>query len=165
MRTDQIITRRRVLRGAGVAATGVAVAALGANSAAAEPREDGSPVGSWLVTITGPHVPTTTVLAAYAAGGVYTEINLTPTSTYTALGTWARTGGHTFTATFWQLANNTFFPPPPEQVVFRVTLDGQVSGDDLATTFTFDVFDPSHLPPAKPLFSGSGQATGQRVKP
>jgi hypothetical protein len=161
MRTDQLITRRGVLRGAGVAATGVAVTALGVGSAAADPGGDGSPLGSWLVKVTGPDFPTTMVVATFAAGGVYTAIDLNPPTPYTALGTWARTGGHTFTNTFWQLATNPF--SPTKQVAFLVTSNGQVRGDHVSSTFTFVVFNPSDLTTPIPNFTGNGQATGQPI--
>jgi hypothetical protein len=166
MRTDQIITRRGVLRGAGVAATGVAVtgvamATLGAGTAAAAPG-DGSPLGSWLATVTVPGFPTITAVTSFAAGGVYTAINLNPPSPYTALGTWARTGEHTFANTFWQLTPNPF--PGPPQVVLRVTGVGQVSGDHISGHFTYDVFVPTDLDPDHSVFSGTGHSTAKRIE-
>ena len=164
MRTDETITRRGVLRGAGVAATGVAVAGvavatLGAGTAVAEPG-NGSPLGSWLITVTVPGFPTITAVASFSAGGVYTAINLNPPSPYTALGTWARTGGHTFTSTFLQLTTNPF--PPPDLVVLRVTGRAQVSGDDITTHFTYNVFVPTDLTTS--VFMGNGHATGPRIQ-
>jgi hypothetical protein len=165
MRVDEVLTRRSVLRGAGVAATGVAVAtlgstALGTTSAAAEPVDHGSPVGSWLVTIKIPGFPDTTRVVAFATGGVFSDITLNPPGPGPSLGTWRRTGRHTFTATAWQLTPNP--SPPPGQLAVRGTADGEVNDDEITWTGPFDVFVPSDLD--KSVFTGSGQATGRRIK-
>jgi hypothetical protein len=153
----RFVRRFRLVLVTGAAVIGMAVTAFGVNTAAAAPRHNGSPVGSWLVTVTGPDFPTTTVVASLSIGGVLTQIDLNPPTPYTALGTWALTGTHSFTDSFWQLALI------PDQVVFHVTGNGQIRGGDLTGTFTFEVFNPSDLTHPIPNVTGSGQFKGHRI--
>jgi hypothetical protein len=125
----------------------------------AETASHGSPTGSWLLTISAKGLSPTTAAAAFAAGGVYTETNLNPPTPNTALGSWARTGADTFTVTFWQ----TDTDQPGNPVVVRVTADGHVTGDHIASNFTVNVFAPADLVHPLP-FVLTGQTTGDRIE-
>lgn len=155
----RFVRRFRFVLVTAVAVMGLAVTALGTSSAVAASRSEGSPNGSWLLTVSGPGIPTTTIVAALGAGGVVTSIDLNPPSPYTAVGTWARTGAHAFTDTFYQVA----VIPELGQVVFHVTGNGKVNGDSVSGTFTFEVLTPSDLTPI-PTVTGNGKFTGSRVE-
>jgi hypothetical protein len=119
----------------------------------------GSPIGSWLLTIDANGLPQTTAVAAFAAGGVYTETNLNPPTPNTGLGSWARTGANTFTVTFWQPETD----PAGNPVVVRVIADGHVTGDHIASTFTVNVFAPADLAHPLPVVL-TGHTVGDRVE-
>jgi hypothetical protein len=97
-------------------------------------------------------------VAAFAAGGVYTETNLNPSAPGIGLGTWAHTRANAFTVTFWQPETDQSGNP----IIVRITADGHVTGDHIASNFSVNVFDPADL--VQLPFVLTGQTTGDRIE-
>jgi hypothetical protein len=118
--------RRQALRGAGVAAGGVAVAGLGAVPAMAD--SDNGLLGSWMVVKQDDGYPDKTrAVHSYADGGVFQYHAISPAGP-PATGTWSR-NGKSFRATFW-----TGFPGDPVGPTVRVQLVGTLQNGEIAGT-------------------------------
>jgi hypothetical protein len=138
---EQVVDRRHVLRGAGVAAGGAAVGAL-ALAAPASAHDSGreGPSGSWLITRQddGSSDKVTAVLS-FAGGNVLVEHDINPAGP-PFTGTWVGRGDWRFRATFWtgQAGEGPGQPGPTLQVRLR----GQIERGNLTGTYTVTVFDP-----------------------
>jgi hypothetical protein len=157
---EQVLERRMLLRGAGVAgATVLGGAALASPAAAHERRVRGGLVGAYLITHKDdPPGDTTPVLAvaALSAGGVLTTQDLHPAST-AGLGAWWPDRNHRFRATFWTGFNGHGTEPA---VVIRIKIRGRVNGDRISGTHRFTVYDASKH---SKLDSGTGTFSGHRI--
>jgi hypothetical protein len=141
------IDRRNVLRGAGFAAGGAAIGALGfATPAAATGQGNqgeggGSLSASWLIIRQDDGTPTTvTGVLSFASGNVMVEHDINPAGP-PFTGTWAFLGNGRFRATFWsgQSGQGPNQPGP----TLQVRLTGQVKRGNLTGSYTFTAFDPT----------------------
>ena len=157
-----VIGRRQVLRGAGVAAGGVAVGGLGLASPAAAASDDdsrrGGLTGSYLVTRQDDGDPTRVqAVLSFADGDVFVAHDINPAGP-PFTGTWERTGGGAFRATFW-----TGFPgeggPGSAGGTIRVRARGEVDDGVLRGTYRVTAFDPS----GAVVFNGTGRFRGRRI--
>jgi hypothetical protein len=137
---EHVIGRRQMLRGAGVAAGGVAVTGLGlASPAVASDDSRGALAGSWLVTRqdNGSTSKTVAVLS-FAGGGVVIAHDINPAGP-PFTGTWARRGDGRFRATLW--SGFTGMGPNQPGVTVKVHVEGRVRGDTISATYSVKVFD------------------------
>ena len=157
---DRVLERRMLLRGAGVAgATMAGVAAAPAAAQAQDHRRHHGVLGSWLVThADAPPGDTTPVLAvvSFAAGGVFTSLDLAPAAPGGA-GAWAA-HGHSFTVTFYIGAPAE--GPQQPAVVIKVVATGTVHGDRISGTYRLTIRDATTK---KRLDSGHGTFSGHRI--
>jgi hypothetical protein len=159
--TEQVIDRRHLLRGAGVAAGGAAVGAVAfAAPASAQDNGEHGLSGSWLITRQDDGTPgTITAVLSLAGGNVVVEHDINPAGP-PFTGTWARGEGQGFRATFWsgQAGEGPGQPGPTLQVRVR----GQVRRGNLTATYTFTAFDPVT---GAPLQTGTGKVlSGHRIE-
>lgn len=137
-----VIDRRQALRGAGFAAGGAAVGALGfAAPASATDRGTGGLSGSWLIVRQDDGSPDkTTGVLSFAAGSVVIEHDINPAGP-PFTGTWEARGDERFRATIWsgQAGEGPNQPGP----TLRVQLRGQVKDYKLTATYVVTVFDPT----------------------
>ena len=161
--TEHVIDRRNVLRGAGIAAGGAAIGAVGfADPASASQRgheHHGSLSGSWLVVRKddGTTDKISTVLS-FAAGGVFIAHDINPAGP-PFTGTWERSEHHSFEATFWT-GTAGGGPNQPGQTI-RVHLRGRVRHDNLTAWYRFTVFDGAT---GDVVASGTGRVlSGRRI--
>lgn len=138
---EHTIGRRRVLRGAGVAAGGVAVTTVGlASPALADGGGHGRLSGSWLVVRQDDGDPTEVqVVFSFADGGVFITHDINPAGP-PFTGSWERRDGHRFRATIWSGFPGEEGPGSPG-VVVRVRLRGRVNDGVLSGTYRVTVFD------------------------
>jgi hypothetical protein len=155
---DSALGRRQALRGAGVAAGGVAIAGMAATPATA--RGDHGLLGSWMVDIREDGSSATIRgVASFADGGVVVLHEISPAGP-PATGSWSR-HGKSFRALAW-----TGFPgdqgPGSVGPTVRIRIFGTVSGDRISGTFRFKVFAPGSE--TEVLATGSGTFEGTRIK-
>lgn len=156
--TRQVLGRREVLMGAGVAAGGVALAGLAAAPAAADDDEH-ELSGSWLVTRhDNPPSDTTPVkvVVSFADGDVFIAHDIKPAAP-PFTGTWAKRR-RGFTATMWTGFSGPNGAPGPTA---QVRLRGTVSQGSLSGTYDFAVFDPKT---DSMIDHGSGSFTGTPIE-
>ncbi|MFF0343504.1 hypothetical protein [Kribbella sp. NPDC004875] len=156
--SENSIGRRQALRGAGMAAGGVAVAGLATATPALADRSDSGPSGSWLCVRqdTGSKDKVRLVLS-FAGGGVFVSHDISPAGP-PFTGTWASRGNR-FQATFWTgTAGST---PNSVGQTIRVRLRGSVSHGKLSGTYQFTVFAAGSE--TKVADSGTGTVTGRRI--
>jgi hypothetical protein len=162
---DTSIGRRKLLVGVGAGLGALALASVPA-VASADPQNKGKGglTGSWLVNATFttnnpafPAPPPSTAVFGFAAGGVFSVVVLGPSGPFPALGTWERTGDHTFTATLWQ----SVIVPGVVSFAVRAVQTGRFSGNQIEAPSTYELFSTSDLTTV--LSTGSSQATGTRI--
>jgi hypothetical protein len=156
--SESAMGRRQALRGAGMAAGGVAIVGLGAATPAMADGDNGL-LGSWMCVRQDDGSPDKIRLVlSFAAGGVIVSHDISPAGP-PFTGTWSR-HGKSFRATFW-----TGFPGEqgPESVgpTVRVRLWGTQSHGDLTAAYRFTVFAPGS--DTQVVDSGSGKLTGRRI--
>ena len=155
---DNTSGRRRMLRGAGVAAGGAAIASVGLGSPALAKSNNGV-AGSWMIAHQDEEDPTPVrAVISFADGGVFVSHDISPAGP-PFTGSWEREGGHRFRATFW-----SGFPgdqgPGSSGPTIRIRATGRVERDSISGTFTFTVFAPS----GEELESADGTFTGTRIE-
>jgi len=156
---EHIIDRRRMLRGAGVAAGGVAISTVGlAAPALADGRSHSRITGSWMVTRQDDGDPAEVqAVFSFTDGGVAIEHDIGPAGP-PFTGTWAARQGNRFRATFW-----TGFPgdegPGSPGLTVRVQVRGRVRGDTIAGSYTVAGFAPT----GEEVFSATGSFSGERI--
>jgi len=161
--TEHVIDRRNVLRGAGIAASGAAIGAVGfAGPASASSRghdHHGSLSGSWLIVREDDGTTTeVTAVLSFAAGGVIISHDINPAGP-PFTGTWESSEDHRFEATFWT-GTAGGGPNQPGQTI-RVNLRGRVRDDDLTAGYRFTVFDQAT---GDVLATGTGKVlSGRRI--
>ena len=154
--SENTVGRRSALRGAGMAAGGVAIAGL---ATATPAMADNGLLGSWMCVRQDDGSPDKIrVVVSFADGGVIVTHDISPAGP-PFTGTWSR-NGNWFQATFW-----TGFPGEqgPESVgpTARVRLKGKVSGGTLTASYRFSVFAPGS--DTEVVETGSGKLTGRRI--
>jgi hypothetical protein len=149
------IGRRRMLRGAGAAAGGVAIASVGLGTPAL--ANGNHVVGSWMIVHQDEADPTpVTAVISFAEGGVFISHDISPAGP-PFTGSWARRGSR-FRATFW-----SGFPgdgPGSPGATVRIVATGRVAHDTISGEFTFTAFGPD----GEELDSADGTFTGTRIE-
>ena len=157
--SENAMGRRQALRGAGMAAGGVAIVGLGAATPALADNDNGL-LGSWIcVRQDDGTTDKIRLVLSFAGGGVIISHDISPAGP-PFTGTWAR-HGKSFRATFW-----TGFPGEqgPESVgpTVRVQLRGMLSHGMISATYRFTVFAPGSV--IQVVDSGTGKLTGRRIE-
>jgi len=155
--SENAVGRRQALRGAGIAAGGVAIAGL-ATATPAMAGNDNGLFGSWMcVRQDDGTTDKVRLVLSFAAGDVVIEHDISPAGP-PFTGSWERRGDHRFRATFW-----SGFPgdegPGSSGPTIRIRLTGRVARDNISGTFTFTVFAPT----GEQLESADGTFTGTRI--
>jgi hypothetical protein len=123
------------------------------------PDQDRGLIGSWLLTVTFPPstgLPTTTVMANFAASGVLTQVTLNPPGTKPGHGTWTPTGTNSFETTVWETTSCCGGP-----FVVRIDGAGMFTPTEINANSTFYVYLPTDL--VHPVFIGASTTTGTRT--
>jgi hypothetical protein len=115
--------------------------------------------GAWLITHqeSGPEPAPVQAVVTLATGGALVARDINPPGT-AQLGAWRKTGGHKFTATFWDTASEG---PDGPNLTVKIIVNGTWNGDQISGTFTFALFDDT----GAPLADGTGDGTfsGTRI--
>ncbi|HET6987521.1 MAG TPA: hypothetical protein VFI00_12940 [Kribbella sp.] len=156
--SENAVGRRQALRGAGIAAGGVAIAGLATATPAMADNDNGL-LGSWMCVRQDDGSPDKIRLVlSFADGGVIVSHDISPAGP-PFTGTWSRRGKW-FQATFW-----TGFPGEqgPDSVgpTVRVQLKGMLSHGKISATYRFTVFAPGSQ--SQVVDSGTGKLTGRRI--
>ena len=154
--SENAMGRRQALRGAGIAAGGVAIAGMATTPALAD---DNGLLGSWMSVRQDDGSPDKVRLVlSFAGGGVFVSHDISPAGP-PFTGTWAR-HGKSFRATFW-----TGFPGEegPESVgpTVRVRLVGTLKHGKISGTYRVTVFAPGSA--TEVLESITGKFSGRRI--
>ncbi|TCM35276.1 hypothetical protein [Kribbella sp. VKM Ac-2568] len=155
--SENAMGRRQALRGAGIAAGGVAIAGLATTPALAD--DDNGLLGSWMSVRQDDGSPDKVRLVlSFTGGGVFVSHDISPAGP-PFTGTWAR-HGKSFRATFW-----TGFPGEtgPESVgpTVRVRLVGTLKHGKISGTYRATVFAPGSA--TEVLESNTGKFSGRRI--
>lgn len=155
--SENAVGRRQALRGAGIAAGGVAIAGLATATPAM--ADDSGLSGSWMCRRQDDgSTDKVRLILSFAAGGVIVSHDISPAGP-PFTGTWSKRGKW-FQATFW-----TGFPGEqgPESVgpTVRVQLRGSVSHGKLSATYRFTVYAPNSE--TQVVETGTGKVTGRRI--
>jgi len=156
--SENAMGRRQALRGAGIAAGGVAIAGLATATPAVADNDNGL-LGSWLCVRQDDGTPDKIRLVlSFASGDVIVSHDISPAGP-PFTGTWSRRG-KSFRATFW-----TGLPGErgPDSVgpTIRVQLRGALSHGSISATYRFTVFAPGSI--TQVVDSGTGRLTGRRI--
>ncbi|GAA1580813.1 hypothetical protein GCM10009804_41770 [Kribbella hippodromi] len=154
---ENAIGRRQALRGAGIAAGGVAVAGLAATPAMAD---DGNGLqGSWMCLRqdTGTTAKIRLVVS-FCGGGVFISHDISPAGP-PFTGTWS-SHGEWFEATFWTGSSGAQGPNSVGPAI-RVQLRGSVSRGKLSGTYRVTVYAPGSI--TQVIASNTGTVTGRRI--
>jgi hypothetical protein len=161
--SEALVTRRRVLQGAGIAGT-AGLLALAPTPAFASSDDDGekdSIVGTWRSTVSDPDLPSFGLLASYSPGGTViasASIDLQPQFLSTpSFGVWKRTDEGRFAVKFEFFTFDTAGTPSGSGLL-RGTV--AVDADHIHGPFTLKIFDTT----GKTIFTSSGSTTGRRVE-
>ena len=155
---ENAVGRRQALRGAGIAAGGVAIAGL-ATATPAMAGNDNGLLGSWMcVRQDDGTTDKVRLVLSFAAGGVIVEHDISPAGP-PFTGTWS-SKGKSFRATFW-----TGFPGEqgPDSVgpTVRVQLRGTLSHGMISATYRVTVFAPGSA--TEVVETATGKLTGRRI--
>lgn len=161
---DQILDRRVVLRGAGLAgASALGGVALAAPATADDNGRTHGVLGGWLITHRddppGDPTPVKGVIT-FAAGGAFANQDIDPISP-TGMGTWAMNGKNGFRVNFW--SGSPAGGPDDHPFTVNVRVRGTVRGDRIAGTFRFRAFDAT-TDDREPVFEGTGKFRGRRIE-
>ena len=160
--TENVINRRNVLRGAGIAATGAAVGAVGfagpASASSGGHDHHDSLSGSWLIVRQDDGTPTKiSAVLSFASGGVIISHDINPAGP-PFTGTWENSDHHGFEATFW--TGTSGGPNEPGQTI-RVQVRGRVDHDNMTAWYRFTVYDQTT---GGVLATGTGKVlSGRRI--
>jgi hypothetical protein len=155
--SENAMGRRQALRGAGIAAGGVAIAGLATTPALAD--DDNGLLGSWMSVRQDDGSPAKVRLVlSFAGGGVFVAHDISAAGP-PFTGTWAR-HGKSFRATSW-----TGFPGDkgPESVgpTVQVRLVGTLQQGKISGTYRVTVFAPGS--DTVVLESNTGKFSGHRI--
>ena len=155
---ENAVGRRQALRGAGIAAGGVAIAGL-ATATPAVAGSDNGLLGSWMcVRQDDGTTDMVRLVLSFAGGGVIIEHDISPAGP-PFTGTWS-SKGKSFRATFW-----TGFPGEtgPDSVgpTVRVQLRGALSHGMISATYRATVFAPGST--TEVVETVTGKLTGRRI--
>jgi len=156
--SENAVGRRQALRGAGIAAGGVAIAGL-ATATPAMAGNDNGLFGSWMcVRQDDGTTDKVRLVLSFAAGDVVIEHDISPAGP-PFTGTWA-SKGKSFRATFW---TGTAGDQGPDSVgpTIRVQLRGTLSHGMISARYRFTVFAPGSA--TQVVDSGTGKLTGRRI--
>lgn len=159
--SDTRVSRRHVIKGAGIAgAAGLAVLAPRVTSASADSGDDAL-VGAWRGTVSNKGGPTFGALTSFASGGTLTtsaSIDLQSGQLSTpGYGAWKRTDSNEYVATFWFF---TFDQQTNPSGTGRVTGELTVDGDKAHGPFTVTIFDLND----NVVFTTTGTVEFKRIK-
>jgi hypothetical protein len=141
---NELMGRRRVLQGAGVAAGGAIGVSLGLSSPALADNDNGDGdgedfLGSWMVIRQDDGDPAeTTLVFSFAAGNVVLAHDIDPAGP-PFTGTWTASGARRFRATFWAGFPGDQGPGSPGTTV-RVQATGRLQRGLLSGTYTATAF-------------------------
>ncbi|MET9318041.1 hypothetical protein ABZX12_39990 [Kribbella sp. NPDC003505] len=156
--SENAIGRRQALRGAGMAAGGVAVAGLAATTPAMA-DSGGGLLGSWICTRQDDgSADKVRLVLSFAGGGVIVSHDISPAGP-PFTGTWA-SHGKSFRLTMW---TGIAGEQGPESVgpTIRVQAWGSVSHGTITAKYRFTVFAPGSL--SQVVDSGTGKLSGRRI--
>ena len=156
--SENAVGRRQALRGAGIAAGGVAIAGLATATPAAAGNDNGL-LGSWMcVRQDDGTTDMVRLVLSFAGGGVFVSHDISPAGP-PFTGTWS-SKGKSFRATFW-----TGFPGEqgPDSVgpTVRVQLRGMLSHGMISATYRVTVFAPGSA--TEVVETVTGKVTGRRI--
>lgn len=155
--SENAMGRRQALRGAGMAAGGVAIAGL-ATATPADAADNGV-LGSWMCRRQDDGSPDKVRLVlSFAAGGVFLSHDISPAGP-PFTGTWSR-HGKSFQATFWTGLPGDQGPGSVGPTV-RVRLRGVLSHGKISGTYRVTVFAPNSE--TEVIESATGKLTGRRI--
>jgi len=120
-------------------------------------------LGTWRVNVTPTGLPPFQALITYARGGGLLESNtfLPPAAATTGHGTWVKTGGHEYVATFEKfLADNPVTPALGDPGIFRVKETILVNGDTYTGAASAEFCDLSGI---QCVPAGCGTSIGTRL--
>jgi len=153
METGAAVGRRHVLRRAGVAAGGVAVAGLGlATPAIAD--EDDELNGSWMVTAND--AQETQLVASFAGGGVLISYAINPAGP-PFIGTWSRQRDGGFRGELWAGYPGEGAPGKPGPIA-QIIAHGHVEGRTIVGSYSITDYPST----GKPVV---GEFKGERITP
>ncbi|GAA1619287.1 hypothetical protein GCM10009789_86310 [Kribbella sancticallisti] len=156
--SENAMGRRQAMRGAGIAAGGVAIAGLASGPALAN-DDGGGLLGSWLCVRQDNGSPDKIRLVlSFAGGGVFVSHDISPAGP-PFTGTWSR-HGKWFRATFWSGLPGDQGPGSLGPTV-RVRLVGTVVKGKLSGTYRVTVFAPGS--DTTIIDTATGKVTGRRI--
>ncbi|TCO34604.1 hypothetical protein EV652_102671 [Kribbella steppae] len=156
--SENAMGRRQALRGAGIAAGGVAIAGLATATPAVADNDNGL-LGSWMCRRQDDgSSETVRLVLSFAAGDVFVSHDISPASP-PFTGTWSR-HGKSFRATFWTGLAGEEGPGSVGPTV-RVRLRGVLSHGKISGTYRVTVFAPNSE--TEVLDSATGKVTGRRI--
>jgi len=120
-------------------------------------------LGTWRVNVTPKSFPPFQALITYTRGGGLLESNtfLPPAAATTGHGTWVKTGGHEYVATFEKfLADNPVTPTLGDPGIFRVKEIIQVNGDTYTGAASAEFCD---LSGTQCVLADCGKSIGTRL--
>ena len=154
--SENAMGRRQALRGAGIAAGGVAIAGLATTPALAD--NDNGLLGSWMSVRQDDGSPDKVRLVlSFAGGGVFVSHDISPAGP-PFTGTWRSRRHDSFRATV--LTGTPGDGPGAPGAVIELKLRGAVRHERVSGTFTFTVMGPD----GTELDSGSGTFDGRPIE-
>jgi hypothetical protein len=156
--SENAVGRRQALRGAGVAAGGVAIAGLATATPAVAGNDNGL-LGSWMcVRQDDGTTDQVRVVLSFAGGGVFVSHDISPAGP-PFTGTWS-SKGKSFRATFW-----SGFPgeqgPGSVGPAVRVQLRGTLSHGMISGTYRVTAFAPGSVTEVAETITG--KVSGRRI--
>ncbi len=156
--SEKAMGRRQALRGAGVAAGGVAIAGLATATPAMADNDNGL-FGSWMCRRQDDGSPDKVRLVlSFSGGGVFLSHDISPAGP-PFTGTWSR-HGKSFEATFWTGLTGEEGPGSVGPTI-RVRLRGVLSHGKISGTYRVTVFAPNS--DTQVIETGTGKVTGRRI--
>ncbi|HZX07482.1 hypothetical protein [Kribbella sp.] len=157
--SENAIGRRQALRGAGIAAGGVAVAGLAVTPALADGRDSNGLQGSWMCVRQDTGSPDKIRLVlSFAGGGVVLSHDISPAGP-PFTGAWSA-DGESFRLTMWTGQAGAQGPSSVGPTI-RVRAWGSVSHGQLTAKYQVTVFAP--MSQTQVVDSGTGTVTGRRI--
>jgi hypothetical protein len=160
---DELIQRRQLLRGAGIAAGGAAVAGLGAVAAPAAADDDDHRhgharlAGSWLVDVANDDGSMTVSVGSFAEGGVCVIHDIQPAGP-PFTGSWKMRDKRRWRATV--LSGFAGEGPGSPGPTIELRLRGELGRREISGSFTFTVTAPD----GTDIATGSGTFSGRRIE-
>ena len=156
--SENAMGRRQALRGAGIAAGGVAIAGLATATPAMADNDNGL-LGSWMCVRQDDDTPDEIRLVlSFAGGGVFLSHDISPAGP-PFTGTWSRQG-KSFQATFWTGFAGEQGPGSVGPTI-RVQAEGVLSHGTISATYRITVFAPGS--DTEIVQTITGTVTGSRI--